>query len=72
VVPRPDLEPGRPRRTDQIEADARVVAVLSEWVPVLSFVNSHFEGYAPETLPRMAAALGRGETFPARQSRFGD
>ena len=59
-------------RTDQIEADARAVRLLSERVPVLAFVNNHFAGYAPDIIRQMAAALGRGEAPGGQRSLFGD
>jgi uncharacterized protein YecE (DUF72 family) len=44
-------------RSDQILADAQVIKLLSERVPVLGFVNNHFAGYAPETIRQLLAAL---------------
>jgi uncharacterized protein YecE (DUF72 family) len=44
-------------RGDQIRADAQVIRLLSERVPVLAFVNNHFAGYAPETLRELQAVL---------------
>jgi hypothetical protein len=40
-------------------------------VPVLAFVNNHFAGYAPDTIRRMAAALGH-EAEGGQRSLFGD
>ena len=44
-------------RTDQIEADARAIKRLSGRVPVVTFVNNHFAGYAPTTIEQLQAAL---------------
>jgi CheY-like chemotaxis protein len=44
-------------RPEQIQADAQVIRLLSERVPVLVFVNNHFAGYAPETLRQLQQAL---------------
>lgn len=45
-------------RTEQIEADARAISQLSALVPVLTFVNNHYAGYAPETVKQLRKALG--------------
>jgi uncharacterized protein YecE (DUF72 family) len=44
-------------RTDQIQADAQAIRLLSERVPVLVFVNNHFAGYAPDTIRLLQQAL---------------
>jgi uncharacterized protein YecE (DUF72 family) len=44
-------------RTDQIQADAEAIRLLSERVPVLVFVNNHFAGYAPDTIRSLQHAL---------------
>lgn len=44
-------------RSAQIEADAQLIRLLSERVPVLVFVNNHFAGYAPETARQLSAVL---------------
>jgi hypothetical protein len=36
-------------RGDQVEADAQAIRLLRQRVPVVAFVNNHFEGYASET-----------------------
>jgi hypothetical protein len=38
-----------------VKADAQDVRLLRQRVPVVAFVNSHFEGYAPETTQRLMA-----------------
>jgi uncharacterized protein YecE (DUF72 family) len=48
-------------RSDQILADAEVIELLSKRVPVLTFANNHFAGYAPDTIKRLLAALDRKE-----------
>jgi uncharacterized protein YecE (DUF72 family) len=45
-------------RSDQIQADADAVRLLSARVPVLVFVNNHYAGYAHETVRQMEKALG--------------
>ncbi len=45
-------------RGDQLAADAKVIKMLRERVPVLAFVNNHFAGYAPETVRQLAALIG--------------
>jgi hypothetical protein len=40
-----------------VRADAPAIRVLSERVPVVAFVNNHFEGYAPQTVAQLLAAL---------------
>jgi hypothetical protein len=59
-------------RIDQIENDARTIRLLAERVPVLAFVNSHFEGYAPQTVGRLTAALGGEVRVGGQRSLFGD
>lgn len=45
-------------RSEQLAADAEAIQRLREHVPVLTFVNNHFAGYAPETLQRLQELLG--------------
>jgi uncharacterized protein YecE (DUF72 family) len=45
-------------RSDQLEADAQAIKLLSERVPVLVFANNHFAGYAPDTIRQLLAKLG--------------
>src|SRR5262249_43900040 len=42
---------------DQIQADALAIGELAEEVPVVAFVNNHFEGCAPQTVAQLLAAL---------------
>lgn len=44
-------------RTEQIDADAQAIRILSRRVPVLAFINNHFAGYAPETLRELQETL---------------
>ena len=44
-------------RSGQVRADALAIGELSERVPVVAFVNNHFEGYAPQTVAQLLAAL---------------
>jgi hypothetical protein len=44
-------------RSGQIGADARAILELSERMPVVAFVNNHFEGYTPQTVAQLQAAL---------------
>lgn len=44
-------------RGHQIRLDADAVRLLAQRVPVLVFVNSHFAGYAPETIQEFLYAL---------------
>ena len=44
-------------RSDQIRANALAIKKLSMRVPVLTFVNSHFAGYAPETIQQLLREL---------------
>jgi uncharacterized protein YecE (DUF72 family) len=46
-------------RGDQIRADAQAIKDLSERVEVLTFVNNHFAGYAPETIRELLQMLQR-------------
>jgi len=47
-------------RSDQIEADAQAIRALAECVPVVTFVNNHFAGHAPETIEHLKKALASG------------
>jgi hypothetical protein len=42
-------------RGEQLKADAEAIKLLSMRVPVVAFVNNHFAGFAPETLPPLEA-----------------
>jgi hypothetical protein len=44
-------------RLGQVRADAPAIRELAERVPVVAFVNNHFEGYAPQTVAQLLAAL---------------
>jgi hypothetical protein len=46
-------------RGGQVEADAQAIRLLRQRVPVVAFVNSHFEGYAPETVRQLVALTER-------------
>jgi len=46
-------------RQDQIQADAEAIKLLAKRVPVLTFVNNHFAGYAPETVRELTKRLRR-------------
>jgi hypothetical protein len=50
-------------RSGQVRADAPATGELSERVPVVAFVNNHFEGYAPQTVAQLRAAVA--EAGPA-------
>jgi hypothetical protein len=41
-------------------SDALAIRELAERVPVVAFVNNHFEGYAPQTVAELLAALKEG------------
>jgi hypothetical protein len=41
-----------------VAADARAIRLLLWRVPVVAFVNNHFEGYAPETVRQLVALTG--------------
>src|SRR5262245_46870582 len=45
-------------RTGQVEEDARAIQVLRQRVPVVTFVNNHYAGYAPETVRQLATLTG--------------
>jgi hypothetical protein len=42
-------------RRGQVEQDAQAIRLLRQRVPVVAFVNNHFEGYAPETVRQLVA-----------------
>jgi uncharacterized protein YecE (DUF72 family) len=42
-------------RSDQVTADAEAIQLLRQRVPVVTFVNNHFAGYAPETVRQLVA-----------------
>ncbi|MBY0528359.1 MAG: DUF72 domain-containing protein [Gemmataceae bacterium] len=44
-------------RRDQVHADAAAIRLLAQRVVVLTFVNNHFAGYAPQTIQELQAAL---------------
>ena len=44
-------------RTAQLREDAEAGRMLRERVPVLVFVNSHYAGYAPETIRQLQPLL---------------
>jgi uncharacterized protein YecE (DUF72 family) len=44
-------------RNDQILADAQAIRALAGRVPVVTFVNNHFAGHAPETIKELQRAL---------------
>jgi hypothetical protein len=44
-------------RQGQIQSDAEAIKLLAKRVPVLTFVNNHFAGYAPETLRQLQQTL---------------
>jgi hypothetical protein len=46
-------------RDDQIRDDAAVIELLTIHVPVYTFANNHFAGFAPDTIKRLLAALDR-------------
>jgi uncharacterized protein YecE (DUF72 family) len=46
-------------RTDQIYADAQAIRRISERVPVYTFVNNHFAGYAHDTVQKLREALSQ-------------
>jgi hypothetical protein len=50
-------------RSGQIGADALAIRELAERVPVVAFVNNYFEGYAPQTVAQLRAAVA--EAGPA-------
>jgi uncharacterized protein YecE (DUF72 family) len=47
-------------RSEQIDDDAKAISQLAARVPVLTFVNNHYAGYAPETIRQLREALGIG------------
>jgi hypothetical protein len=46
-------------RRGQVEQDAQAIRLLLQRVPVVAFVNNHFEGYAPETVRQLMALTDR-------------
>jgi hypothetical protein len=52
-------------RSAEIESDARAIRLLSVRVPVVTFVNNHFAGYAHDTMRQLQEVLG-----PAFQRRW--
>jgi len=44
-------------RSEQIRDDAETIHLLSERVPVLTFVNNHFAGYSPHTVRQLLDRL---------------
>jgi hypothetical protein len=44
-------------RSGQVRADTLAIWELSGRVPVVAFVNNHFEGCAPQTAAPLRAAL---------------
>jgi hypothetical protein len=47
--PTPTLDQIVIDRGAEVETDARAIQVLRQRVPVITFVNNHYAGYAPET-----------------------
>ena len=56
-------------RSDQILSDAEVIKLLSINVPVYTFVNNHFAGFAPETIKKLTEALDLAESRQAGETR---
>ncbi len=46
-------------RSDQLRADAQAIRRLADRVPVVTFVNNHFAGYAPDTIRDLEAELAK-------------
>jgi hypothetical protein len=44
---------------DQIAADAEAIRLLRQRVPVVTFVNNHFAGFAPETVRQLKTLMDR-------------
>jgi len=42
-------------RSGQVAKDTRAIRVLRQRVPVVTFVNNHYAGYAPETARQLVA-----------------
>jgi uncharacterized protein YecE (DUF72 family) len=53
-------------RTEQMRADAQAILALGIRVPVLTFVNNHFAGHAPETLRQLEEELARQQGVAPR------
>jgi uncharacterized protein YecE (DUF72 family) len=45
-------------RGQQVAADAEAIKLLAKRVPVVAFVNNHYEGFAPQTVRQLLALLG--------------
>jgi len=48
-------------RSEEIAADAQALRLLSIKVPVVTFVNKHFAGYAHDTITSLNKALKEQE-----------
>jgi uncharacterized protein YecE (DUF72 family) len=48
-------------RMAQIESDAQAIRRVSERVPVMAYVNNHYEGFAQETVARLLQALEKAQ-----------
>jgi hypothetical protein len=44
-------------RGGQVAEDAEAIWLLRQRVPVVTFVNNHFAGYAPETVRQLVALM---------------
>jgi hypothetical protein len=53
--PTPTLDRVVIDRSEQIRDDAKAIKKLSEIVPVIVAVNSHFAGYSPHTIKELLA-----------------
>ena len=51
-------------RTDELRQTAEAIARLAKRVPVVTFVNNHYAGYAPETVRQLRAAIDELQAAP--------
>jgi uncharacterized protein YecE (DUF72 family) len=56
-------------RSERLAETAGVVSKLAERVPVLTFINNHYAGHAPETARQLRGLLGLPEPTPPERPR---
>jgi uncharacterized protein YecE (DUF72 family) len=54
-------------RSEQIRAAAQAIRQLRDRVPVVTFVNNHYAGYAPETVEQLLHELKHGSQLTGRE-----
>jgi uncharacterized protein YecE (DUF72 family) len=56
-------------RSADLAETAEVIASMAERVPVDTFVNNHYAGFAPETVGALRRLLGQGDPVPPERPR---